>query len=175
MWRRVVLSVVDAKISEDLASGWYKSFNNLSTKAAYSSEMLEPLYRSTSIPGERNLKPESLRSLKTHQSICFCTNKRLIRSQESAGTIHRLEAKLLAAAEMISVDISNYELSTWYQYLQTPTGLHHAIFIANKCSLIAGMGSNGWINLAHNRISDGHLWTWKSPFWFLGGGEFLNL
>jgi len=81
----------------------------------------------------------------------------LIRSQESAGTINRLDAKLLAAAEMILVDTSNYELSTWYQYLQTPTGPHHAIFIGNKCSLMAGMGSNGWINLAQNRISDGHL------------------
>jgi hypothetical protein len=26
MWRRVVLSVVDGKISEDIASLWYKSF-----------------------------------------------------------------------------------------------------------------------------------------------------
>jgi hypothetical protein len=35
---------------------------------------------------------------------------------------------------------------------------------------MAGMGSNGWINLAQNRISDGHLWTWKSPFGFHKGG-----
>jgi len=81
----------------------------------------------------------------------------LIRSQKRAGTINRLDAKLVAAAEMISVDTSNYELSMWYQYLQPPTGLHHAIFIGKNCSLMAGIGSNGWINLAQKRISYGHL------------------
>jgi hypothetical protein len=116
MWRRVVLSVVDAKIFEDIVSLRYKNVQQPAGEGSiFVWNVGTPLPKYVWFyPRERNLNPEPLES---QNSSIKKVSAPINGWFAPPGTIHCPDAKLATAAEMISVDTNNYELSTRYQYL----------------------------------------------------------